>query len=609
MPYGYSCVIVYTMKLSKSAALILTFFCVTSGLNMFALSDTQLRQALIEAGKRDVDTVSRNSLSTDTLGEWQEVLDTVTFLIFRQTELYRGPLTIVVVDSPDTRVRFYYTGSLAVPTGLLDAIDERIFIEASETSRRIRDIQLERQQKLAPAFAFEAARLALDIHYQTFVNAVHKGEWPVAAIPGWMEPSADETAKADRLVPAILSIAGFTPALQLDALKHGSSSSVLDRILSIQEGEQEIERVNGELRNVFALLRTGFAPQEALMTLNGLSEQLNNSYWIDRLTAIILHQLWLESVPPAERLFVWMPGAATRTDQSHDTFMALATQRGKSRPRLTDRTPGNRDTWRQAVSAWGSVNSRIPDPVCLSALASLLVFGEGNGDRENALSISAQAAAIEKGGSSFTARNNHALIEFLAGESVQRVVDLFDTIAPVPLNEVTLERTYEGFTGDSRELGINRALIQSYEGQRPSPDSETPGPAADNTVATTDVRGIRAGDSADLLLERWGKPAEIHYNFVAEVWVYPSLDATVLMLDRIRGGVSAPRIESITIGPNSPITLGKSIRTGDTKKDFETVFGPSRWLATDRSVFIHDGQELSVLFLSDKIQSITVHIK
>ncbi len=576
---------------------------------MFAMSDTQLRQALIEAGQRDVDTVSRSSLSADTLGEWQDVLDTVSFLVFRQTELYRGPLTLVVIDSPDTRVRFYYSGSLAVPTGLLDAIDERIFVEASEASRRIRDIQLEREQKLAPVFAFEAARLALDLHYQTFVNAVHEGEWPVAGIPGWMEPSAEETAKADRLVPAILSIAGFAPALHLDSLQHGASSSVLDRILSIQEGEKEIERVNGELRNVFALLRTGFAPQEALTTLYGLSEQLNNSYWIDRLTAIILHQLWLESVPPAERLFIWMPGAATRTSQSHDTFMALVTQKEKKRPILTDRTPGNRETWRQAVSAWGSVNSRIPDPVCLSALASLLVFGEGNGDRENAQSISEKAAALEVGGSSFTARNNHAIIQFLAGESVQKVVGMLDTIKPVHLNDVTLARTYEGFTGDSRELEINRALIQSYEGQGTSLDSETPGPAADNTLVTMDLRGIRAGDSADLLIERWGKPAEIHYNFVVEVWVYPSLDATVLMMDRTRGGVSAPRIESITLGPNSPITLGKSIRTADTKKDFETVFGPSRWLATDRSVYIHDGQELSVLFLSDKIQSITVHLK
>ena len=66
-----------------------------------------------------------------------------------------------------------------------------------------------------------------------------------------------------------------------------------------------------------------------------------------------------------------------------------------------------------------------------------------------------------------------------------------------------------------------------------------------------------------------------------------------------------PGIIRIRMNAGSPVSPGGDIRTGDSRDQFEKIFGQPVYRAGDRDVYLSNGMRLSVQYLFDRIRSIT----
>src|SRR5690554_4218533 len=76
-----------------------------------AVPDTGLRRDLVAGARQELLRRGRTEVLPEALGDWRETIDSVLFMLFRSTELYRGPVRIMVVDDTEVFSRFYPEGT------------------------------------------------------------------------------------------------------------------------------------------------------------------------------------------------------------------------------------------------------------------------------------------------------------------------------------------------------------------------------------------------------------------------------------------------------------------------------------------------------------------
>ena len=262
--------------------------------------------------------------------------------------------------------------------------------------------------------------------------------------------------------------------------------------------------------------------------------------------------------------------------------------------------PGNEDLYRAADYAYRAALALMNEPGLSSSYAMLEVRSGTEESIQSALARASTAAIREAGTRSFVARGNYANLLFLTGADYAKAQYFIESLETTTKASDT-RFLDTGIPWDSRDLALFQALMMHALG-----DSKRAGDKIGSIAllygqsraeGTINLRHLSIGKTPNNLAEKWGRPASIVYNYPTETWNYPSLSASVV----IEGNVSRVRIF-----PGSPLTPGFDIRTGDSRSDFESMFGKAAYRAGDCDVYIKDGNRISVLYLADRIRIMTV---
>jgi len=617
---------------SNTAFLLPVFAFLVASFPLSAMTDSELRKEMVDASKKEILKLSRSEVSSDSLGEWTEIIDSSLFLLFRRTEIYRGQMQVLVVNDPSVIVKLYPDNTFAISTGLLDYIDSSLLEATSDSSRRIRNFDSEREAMLIPFLVPEAASFALDDSFKAYKRTVTSPEITPNqnSFSARIIPTEDEIFEADTISSIILEIAGFDPTVlnswlaSLENLYGADQATAIfgdylkqlpsaeKRIRALNNSQETIRKSNSDFTIILESLKNGTSYKEAIDSITNLEQDYPESRYIKKLSALIKHLRYLETLPAKDQTLQTLLPFASEENPARAAFMKLAETSVKSFPVNPvvgggKSIPGNNEYYIEAVDAYKNYLATSSEGGMTSTFAMLLAR-TGNAEIvNNALKIASLAANEEEGTQSFIARGNYASLLYLSGADYVKAQYLAENlilkagdIAKPPLLDA-------GIPGDSRDLFLNYALMLNYLGdtKRAATRMSELKPFV-NAVAekgNLTLRQVHVGDTVDYLLEKWGHPTEIVYDFYTENWIYSPLSASVeITIDPKK--TDARTINKIRIFTGSPISFGNETRTGDTRDAFEAVFGQSAYTSGDCEVYLVDGNRLSVFYLENKIRSI-----
>ena len=585
------------------------------------VSDVDIRRELLSGARQEILERGRTEVPPEELGDWRETIDTVLFMLFRKTELYRGPVRVMVVDDQTIFSSLYPEGTLVVSTGLLDHVDLQVFELSVNDPRRARDHGGERERLLAPYLAYNAARFALDHDFVSFKRiAVKNGQvQPGVAYARLTENTPEEIGNTDLMACVLLDRAGYSPSLYTQEYLSEKPEAktprrAADRRIRLQAQSSLLTLLYTEYATIMQTLRTGSAFEDALRAIDQINESLPGGIYLDRLEALVNHQAWLSAVPHKQQYLATLFPVAAEENTRLASFVALAENRSHSKlPAAGVTVPGAEAgisaRYNRSVQAYRRFLSAREDPALASSFALLLFLGRS--DIDQAFLEAETAARLEALSSGVTARANHAALLFLSGKDPVEALRILErlsrqtgkTTVPAAASRVLL---HDGTPSDDREVLVNLALMFRMTNKHDQADNlveQLKALSRQQEGGTVSFRGIRLGTTASDLADRWGNPDSITYNFFHEVWEYPKLGIIITFGQTEEG--TEPRVLRIRMNTGSPVSPGGDIRTGDSREQFESVFGKPAYRAGDGDVYLSNGMRISVQYLFDRIQSIT----
>lgn len=589
---------------------------------------TEKRKILMTAFQSEIAESSQLESDKSSTGDWYGVIESALFMLVRRTEIYRGKMRLIITSNNRNLCRIYPDGTTIISESLLDYIDTNLFMSSQNNMRKIKNFNAERENYLAPIIAFEAARFALDLDVNHLLQQGAK-KLPESAV-----------FAADEFSAALLKAAGYKASqadnflqelktIQTDKKNAGTFSFFFDnfpspdkRISRMATAKYNAEKLGEEISNVLSEIRMQKGISDAMQTVLSLKENYKDSIYFARLEAVTAHCLWMEStlnekIPsdikeysPFDFVLPAVPAAVNNSYYAKKYFSALDIPLGNLSIYIKAGTSitGSRELFLQALKAYEEYAKIIFEGTSQAAYAALLARSPNVHDKTAALKIAEEAVLNEQGAQSEAAEINYAVVLFLTMRDF--------TKAKSVLKEITSGKVQNKNTGlfltagkyfDQRIPLFNYALILKALGETKlalaAKDSlKEITQATSQTSSAFYLRKLKAGDTADELIENWGRPSFIVYNYFFERWIYGYLDAEIIISDSSK----TSRVEYINILNNSTITLPKDIRVGDSKKAFEKVFGKPVYFAGDCDIYFYGGAVLQVLYSSGTIKTISI---
>jgi hypothetical protein len=602
------------MKTSGAIRIACMAFTLMAG-PLAAQEDADNRKEMVDEANKRIASLELKEIPANSLGEWKNAIHSSLFSLFRRTELFRGPIRMLVIDESSVVARLYPDGTFVISSGLLDYIDQSLFEETADSPRRIRNFEAEREAAIIPFLAPEASHFALGHQLAAWNRSRGSG----------MEFTDGENLDADRFASVLLKLAGLDSGAMeknLASLSKKISGGTLGpaftdyfsslpspekRLAALRGAAEDIDRVAGEFGIALDALKRGSSYREASDELAALAEKFPESSYVARLSAIVAHLRWLETVNEQDQAVPTFLPFAQETTPDRQAFMAIAGDASASagfpqEPAISAASPlhGDAFLFNAADTAYRTALALLDEPGLSSSYAMLAARGGDADSMRNALELASAAAIREAGTRSFTARANYANLLFLTGTDYAKAQYFMATLGAVAkASDARFLDT--GVPGDSRDIILSQALMMRALGDSKLAAHKitalAPLYGQNRDEGTINLRHLRVGDAPDDLAEKWGRPASIVYNYPTETWEYPALSASAI----IEGKVSRVRIF-----PGSPLSPGFDIRTGDSRSDFESMFGKASYRAGDCDVYIKDGNRISVLYLADRIRIMTI---
>lgn len=617
---------------SYKAFLLSVFALLVASFPLSALTDSELRKEMVDASKKEILRLSQAEVTSDSLGEWTQIIDSSLFLLFRRTEIFRGQMRVLVINDPSVIVKLYPDNTFAISTGLLDYIDSSLLISTADSSRRIRNFDSEREAMLIPFLVPEAASFALDDSFKAYKRTVTSTEITPNqnSFSARIIPTEDEVFEADSISSIIFEIAGFDPSilnswlLSLENLYDKDQANIIftnylthlpsaeKRIMALNNSQEAIQKSKSDFAIILASLKNGTSYKEAINSITILDQDYPDSRYIKKLSALIKHLRYLETLPAKDQVLQTLLPFSSEENPARDAFMKLAETTAPSFPANPvagggKSIPGNNEYYVEAVEAYNSYLATSNEGGMTSSCAMLLARSGNAEIVKNALNTASATANEEEGTQSYIARGNYASLLYLTGSDYAKAEYLAENLI-LNAEEIAKPSLLDaGIPGDSRDLFLNYALMLNYLGdtKRAATRMSELKPFVTTSAEKGNLafRQVHVGDTVDYLLEKWGHPTEIIYDYYTENWIYSSLSASVqIMIDP--KNPEARTINKIRILTGSPISLGNESRTGDTREAFESVFGKSAYTSGDCEVYLVDGNRLSVFYLENKIRSV-----
>lgn len=574
------------------------------------------RERLMQKYRDEIAAVSAQEIAADEIGEWYDIIETSLFMLMRRTELFRGTMRLIITNQGNAACTLYPDGTFLVSTGLLDYIDSLLFINASGSARRIRNFNSERENVFAPIAAVCAAHFALN-YYDTDPDSVL---------------SARELYTIDIMASVLLTLAGYPQGLLerwlelLASLQSDKAASKLfasffypavkpeirlDELMSNKDDTAHIyEAVSGIL---FALQhRKGTA--DARNVLGNLLKLFPQSLYINRLNALVAHQLWLQTIDRRDTELATMLPAAVYDNaavfsffQSADFMFEDEDEDAADYFSKTMPVKENNTIYAQAKKAYGTYLSIIYEAGMASSYARLLASSPLVHERSAVLSIAEQADLFSAGSDDKTARANYAALLYLVGKDYTKAQVLFaDCVYPPHKKNDTPLFLTAGFPADERLIRCNYfRVLKKMQDKQGAAEQRTW--LADilkepETLVPITTRNVSVGNTVDELLHAWNKPSSIIYNYYSERWSYRILNAELNISSKGGDGI----VLQMSIGFPSSLTLFADIRTGDPRDAFEKKCGKPQYRACDSFMYHWKGNLLQVLYGNNKLRNIII---
>ena len=567
--------------------------------------------------REEIAAASAHEISADGIGEWYDIVETSLFMLLRRTEVFRGTMRLIITDRQTARCMLYPDGTFLISSGLLDYIDSTLFLDTSVSARRIRNFNTEREHFFAPVAAVYAAQFALNYYTASPQQPLSK----------------EKVYMRDIMASVLLDIAGYPRGLleawltRLDIIGTKSdtarvfhdflseSVSPKERLEQLYNNEDTGAHLYEEISGVLFALQNKKGTIDARNAIENLRQLFPDSLYLNRLHALICHQAWLNTLDKQKQELATLLPAAVYDNQTvlafFQTLALLQDQDDEDAEYHTRMAPSreNSKTYEQAKKAYKDYLSNMYEAGMVSSYAHLLAVSPLVHERTAALGIAEKADLYHASLDDKTARANYAALLYLIGKDYTKARFLLADCMQQP--EKIRKKNQQlflqaGFPSDERLIRCNYIRILTVLGESNNAQEEKKRlgsllkEPSDDTPLT--VRNIALGTAVDDLLTAWNKPSSIIYNYYSERWVYRLFNTEVLIRAKDRGGT----VLQITLGYPSSLTIFQDVRTGDSRQDFEKVFGLPLYRSCDSLMYHRSGTLLQVLYGNNKIRSVTL---
>ena len=609
----------YRMKDMRRTVLFLLsfFFIVISGFTDPLSEGMYTRERLMQVYRNEIAETSSHEIAASEVGEWYDIIETSLFMLIRRTELFRGSMRLIITDWKNARCMMYPDGTFLVSTGLLDYIDSLLFMDTSGSTRKIRNLNNERENFFAPIAAVCVAQFALN-YYNTAKNTAL---------------SPEQLYTVDIMASVLLTIAGYpqgvletwlnrlavlyadTETAKIFASFSTGSVKPAARLEQLNGNRDDITHLYEEISGVLFALQNRRGTADARTVLSNLLQLFPQSLYINRLNALIAHQAWLNSLDKRDTEMAAILPAAVYDNASVFTFFQSADfmfenddDEQSDYVSKTMPTRNNSALYEQAKKAYSDYLTMIYEAGSASSYAYLLASSPLTHERDTVLSIAEQADLFHTGADDKTARANYAALLSLLRKDYtkaqQLLADCLDSSARKTTGKVLFVTT--GFPADERLIRCNYFRILKKLNNKRGAAKERQwlidvlkAPAA---VVPIVLRNVSVGDTVDKLLSAWNKPSTIIYNYYSERWLYRLLNTELIIRSKDGDGT----VLQMSIGFPSSLTLFNDIRTGDSREAFEKVCGKPMYRSCDALIYHKQGNLLQVMYGNNKIRNITI---
>ena len=582
------------------------------------------RSSAMEPYRSEIAAASRSEISAESAGVWYDILDSALFMLIRKTELYRGSMRLLIEENSAVKCRIYPDGTILVSTGIFDYIDAKLANSQNVSPRKIKNFNTERENLLAPFLAYEAAHFSFE------------GGRPSLSETDLKKDTAKElikrhNLKADAFAVILLKLAGYQPHLfydYLNELKKIEKDSVnyknfvsffkenyppQKRLEALLKTADETDATASEVSYILTAMQSEDknADEDARQRCSGLKNNFPDNIYFKRLAALLFHKSWLTGLQHNEKkLLTALPYAAHITDEIAGAFKILETAPETFKTGQTvlreqkNKIPGSAAAYNGALKAYGEYLEAVYEPAAASAYASLLFYSDNPDEKARAIPLAETAAANGLSFDNYAASINYAALLYLSGRDYTKAKLLSESVLNAKKNKTANSlflRT--GSMIDERLVLYNYAAMLSGLGET---NKAATIKEKLKTLITFDgkaepfpLKKVKIGDSADELIEYWGKPPVIEYNYFLETWIYGHLNAEVLIRTR-----SDNLIEKIKILQDSVLSLPEDLRIGENRRAFESVFGSPVYYAADSEIYFYKGVRIQILYLNNHSRQI-----
>lgn len=621
------------MKIKQHFILTFCFCLFISAVTLYAQSNQSIL-AYQNAEKNFLSSFNQKEVPLSELGDWRETIENSFFRVIRETDFSKADYKIIVIEQPEFIVDVSLSGVCLISTGVLDFIDDTLFNLVGSSSRKIKNIDIEREKILIPLIADSVSHLALNHRLNNFnqhvtVNGQSQTEKNFFK-KGFDASYTVEQIKESDLFSVILlssietsdeSYDSITKVLELldNAFNKQKNDLLLQQIYNLQTNVQTKISYSARNRNLISSLtslkknsdlcslsifhlRQGSGLVDSLDGFNKIEKTYPNNLYTKRLLLETKIKQWYSSIPLDKRIL--KPFFAVGSCNQEIPFYKF-----ESFTFLDD-----------IKNEFEEYSNFIQDKYIQSDYSFFLGFSNQSADRDFAKQLAYEAATKELFSGTISCRMNYSTVILLdlianntssANKQFEQCWIIADEIMNPsskprdPLFDISKNSNRErqalsiGFVGSTTDVVTNYGVISRFANKAVK-RSDVPEVLAGNAVNGDYllVRGIRVGDTVDTLLSKWGKPNQIIYDYYSEQWEYPQLYAKIIIRDSL--------IDKIELQYPSSAKIPLDIRTGDSRTSFESVYGKPFRLDYEYDVYMPQGHDVYVQYLSNKIRKIVI---
>ncbi len=583
----------------------------------------ELRKLAMQEYRSEISAVSFHEIPVDNLGVWNDILESSLFMLIRKTELYRGRMRVIIEESSDAKCKIYPDGTILISTAIFDYIDSKLANTQNMSPRKIKNFNIEREKMLASFLVHQVANFVQEKNLLRFSKKQNIKN----------EDLKSSNMEADKFAMLILKVAGYDSNIfydhleELKRIQHEYEDfkrfgcffeehfDPKTRISNLLKNVTEAEILAEEVSSILESLKGNSlnSLEDAKQKLLTLKNEFPDNMYFKRLFALVLHKKWMLSVQhKQDELLTSYPASMELENTVYNYFSILNFNPENLRIKQEELSKQeeinieNVNAYDEAVRAYQEYLSSIEEAGMLSSYSMLLHYSNKAKERLISMPLAEKAYLQENGTESLTSALNYSALLYMTGKDYTKAKRILQkSLGPTQLEKPKSLFLRTGKNNDERLLLFNYARMLFGLGElklaEKIKDKLKLLLFSLDRYEKISLKKIALASSTDDLIEYWGKPALIQYNYFLERWHYNFLNVDIYVSPQ-----DGNLINRIRINLNSNLTLPGELRVGESKKYFEKIFGRSLYYNGDFKNYFYKGNKIQVFFINDYAREIII---